>query len=174
MRVLFIGNSHTYFNDMPEIFAELARKKGIACEVTMITHGGWFLHQHQKEPEVRFNILYGNYDYVVLQEHAHPFGPKEDMLEAAMAINQWIQEAGQRKMTEAYREMAEQLGAVLAPVGEEWWQYKQAHPETEMYAPDGEHASETGSRLAAEILLRVILEHDAGKGLTADRPAQTV
>lgn len=26
MRVLFIGNSHTYFNDMPEIFAELARK----------------------------------------------------------------------------------------------------------------------------------------------------
>lgn len=143
MRVLFIGNSHTYFNDMPEIFAELARKKGIACEVTMITHGGWFLHQHQKEPEVRFNILYGNYDYVVLQEHAHPFGPKEDMLEAAKAINQWIQEAGstpvaymtwaektneagQRKMTEAYREMAEQLGAVLAPVGEEWWRYKQA------------------------------------------------
>ena len=68
------------------------------------------------------------------------------MLEAAKAINQWIQEAGstpvaymtwaektneagQRKMTEAYREMAEQLGAVLAPVGEEWWQYKQAHPE---------------------------------------------
>ena len=41
-------------------------------------------------------------------------------------------------MTEAYREMAERLGAVLAPVGEEWWQYKQAHPETEMYAPDGE------------------------------------
>lgn len=191
MRVLFIGNSHTYFNDMPEIFAELARKKGIACEVTMLTHGGWFLHQHQKEPEVRFNILYGNYDYVVLQEHAHPFGPKEDMLEAAKAINQWIQEAGstpvaymtwaektneagQQKMTETYREMAEQLGAVLAPVGEEWWRYKQAHPETEMYAPDGEHASETGSRLAAEILLRVILEHDAGKGLTADRPAQTV
>lgn len=80
MRVLFIGNSHTYFNDMPEIFAELARMKGIACEVTMITHGGWFLHQHQKEPEVRFNILYGNYDYVVLQEHAIRSGQRRTCL----------------------------------------------------------------------------------------------
>lgn len=74
MRVLFIGNSHTYVNDMPELFAGMAREKGIPCEVTMIAHGGWFLHQHQKEPDVRFNILFGNYDYVVLQEHAHPFG----------------------------------------------------------------------------------------------------
>ena len=120
-------------------------------------------------------------DFVVLKSYVSPFL----MLISVFAFI-WqtyiiiafflffFNEAGQQKMTEAYREMAEQLGAVLAPVGEEWWQYKQAHPETEMYTSDGEHASETGSRLAAEILLRVILEHDAGKGLTADRPAQTV
>ena len=27
MRVLFIGNSHTYVNDMPELFAGMAREK---------------------------------------------------------------------------------------------------------------------------------------------------
>ena len=42
MRILFIGNSHTYVNDMPEIVARLAKKDGIDCEVVMIAHGGWF------------------------------------------------------------------------------------------------------------------------------------
>ena len=174
MKVLFIGKSHTYFNDMPELFAGMAKDKGIPCEVTMIAHGGWFLHQHQKEPEVRFNILYGNYDYVVLQEHAHPFGPEEVMTEAAKEICKWIREAGstpvaymtwaekeneagQQQMTDAYRRMAEETGAVLAPVGEEWWKYIHAHPDVQMYALDGQHASPEGSALAAEILLEAIL-----------------
>lgn len=78
LRILFIGNSHTYFNDMPEMVAERFRKTKYDCEVTMIAHGGWFLEQHVNEPDVRFNILYGHYDYVVLQEHAHPFCPEEN------------------------------------------------------------------------------------------------
>ena len=59
LRILFIGNSHTYFNDMPFMVSEMAREDGILCEVTMIAHGGWFLEQHVQEPDVRFNILYG-------------------------------------------------------------------------------------------------------------------
>lgn len=57
------------------------------CEVTMIAHGGWFLEQHANEPDVRFNILYGHYDYVVLQEHAHPFGPEEKFYGAVRQLN---------------------------------------------------------------------------------------
>ncbi|MBQ8638349.1 MAG: SGNH/GDSL hydrolase family protein [Lachnospiraceae bacterium] len=176
MRVLFIGNSHTYVNDMPRLFAELARKDGYSCEVTMITHGGWFLAQHQEDPQTRFNILYGNYDYVVLQEHAHPFGPEEKMINAAKAINQWIREAGstpvaymtwsekvnpegQARMTAAYEQMAAEIGAVLAPVGVEWWKFMKENPGVEMYAPDGEHASLTGSRLAAEVIWKAIQEN---------------
>ena len=62
----------------------------------MIAHGGWYLEQHVKEPDVRFNILYGHYDYVVLQEHAHPFGPEEKFFEAARMLSQWIREAGSK------------------------------------------------------------------------------
>lgn len=173
MRVLFIGNSHTYYNDMPKLFAQQAAQDGVSCEVTMITHGGWFLAQHKEEPEVRFNILYGGYDYVVLQEHAHPFGPVEKMFEAAEAITSWIREAGstpvaymtwaqkgkeelQPVMTEAYERMAEQLGAVLAPVGVEWWKFIHANPDVEMYAPDGAHASPEGSQLAAGVIWKAV------------------
>ncbi len=40
MRVLFIGNSHTYYNDMPHLFAQICQEKGIDTEVTMLAHGG--------------------------------------------------------------------------------------------------------------------------------------
>ncbi len=180
MRILFIGNSHTYYNDMPAMLAGLAGKEGIPCEVTMIAHGGWYLEQHQKEPEVRFNILHGNYDYVVLQEHAHPFGPEEKMLDAAKAICAWAEEAGstpvaymtwskkgreeeQAPMTEAYRRMAEEHKAVLAPVGERWWEYIHAHPDVEMYDSDGAHASAAGSAFAAQVLWEAIREREKGR-----------
>lgn len=154
---------------MPGLVAGLARKGGADCEVAMIAHGGWFLEQHAAEPEVRFNIIYGNYDYVVLQEHAHPFGPEEKMFSAAEKIGGWIREAGstavaymtwaekeneagQARMTAAYEKMAQDLPALLAPVGTQWWKYRNAHPEVEMYAPDGAHASLQGSQLAAEVI----------------------
>lgn len=53
LRLLFIGNSHTYCNDMPLMAAKKARAAGYDCEVTMIAHGGWFLAQHVEEPDVR-------------------------------------------------------------------------------------------------------------------------
>ena len=181
MRILFIGNSHTFYNDMPAILAGLARKEGILCEVTMIAHGGWYLEQHQAEPEIRFNILHGHYDYVVLQEHAHPFGPEEKMLNAAGTLCAWIREAGsipvaymtwarkgkeeeQPVMTAAYRRMAEEQNALLAPVGEKWWEYLHANPDAEMYNEDGAHASEAGSAFAAGVLWETIRRHaDAGR-----------
>ena len=94
LAILFIGNSHTYFNDMPLMVQRCAEDAGYGCRVNMIAHGGWFLAQHAEEPDVRFNILYGHYDYVVLQEHAHPFGPVEKFREAAIKLNQMIRQAG--------------------------------------------------------------------------------
>ena len=176
LRILFIGNSHTYYNDMPlMVRRRFVEEDGYDCEVTMIAHGGWFLAQHVEEPDVRFNIRYGNYDYVVLQEHAHPFGPEEKFYEAARTLTGWIKEAGsrpviymtwakkdepgaQRRMTEAHRKIAEETGSLLAPVGEEWWDYMRSRPDLEMYSGDGRHASEAGSEFAAKWIWQVIRE----------------
>ena len=53
--------------------AERFRKDGYDCEVAMIAHGGWSLSQLMEEPEVQFNIRYGHYDYVMLQDMSNPF-----------------------------------------------------------------------------------------------------
>ena len=169
LSILFIGNSHTYYNDMPRLVKLRADEKGYNCRVTMIAHGGWYLSQHAEEPDVRFNILYGQYDYVVLQEHAHPFGPEKDFLNAAIALNKMIREAGstpiiyecwakkdepekQARMNEVHRHVAEEIKALIAPVGENWRTYQKSWPDLEMYDEDGAHASRAGSDFAAKYI----------------------
>lgn len=169
MRILFIGNSHTYYNDLPAMVSRIAKEDGIDCAVTMIAHGGWFLEQHVNEPEVRFNILHGEYDYVVLQEHSHPFPEYEKYYHAVESLNEWIKEAGSKtviyatwakksepnlqEMMDTYHEKAASaLHAILAPVGKKWWQYQKFNPQDELYYEDGAHASSKGSMLAAHII----------------------
>lgn len=179
MRVLFIGNSHTYVNDMPQIFAEICRKSGVSTEVTMLTHGGMGWDFHKEQPEVRFNIRYGNYDAVVLQHTAHPMGDLGVMHESGARLIEWVKEANARPvlymtwtaerdgaaaqsgMSEPYRRLAKEYGCDIAPVGEAWWRFHAACPGETLYAEDGEHASLTGSTLAAFTVASVILGRPA-------------
>ena len=46
MKILFIGNSYTYYNDMPAIFKALCEENGQTVEVASVTKGGWLLHRY--------------------------------------------------------------------------------------------------------------------------------
>ena len=189
VRILFIGNSHTYFNDLPHIVQVLAEEEGYDCQATMLAHGGWYLAQHAEEPEVRFNIRYGKYDYVVLQEHSHPFGPEEKFFKAVLALNQMIREAGstpviyatwarktepqeQERMNAAHARIADETGALLAPAGKYWWVYQKNRPELELYAEDGAHASRAGSEFAAKYIWEIIQNDLAGSSSGSPSPGR--
>ena len=177
MRVLFIGNSHTYFNDMPHIFKMICQENNIDMEVTMIAHGYKGLDFHKNEPEVRFNILYGNYDYVILQHLQTGFD--ENVLNTSVeAINQFIkmanskavlympwtikgEEEKQKYMSDAYLNLGKRLNISVAPVGIVWWSFKKDHPEVELYFKDDKHASEMGSTLAAYTIFNTIFNKKA-------------
>ena len=60
--------------------------------------------------------------------------------------------------TKAFRQAAEEANALLAPVGELWWEYRKNHPEVEMYAEDNAHASREGSEFAADCIWNTIKE----------------
>lgn len=185
MRIMFIGNSHTYFNDLPHRVCSRAEESGFPTEVTMIAHGGWYLKQHVEEPDVKFNIKYGHYDYVVLQEHSHPFDRLEDYEEAVKTLSAWIKEAGsvpviygtwsqkaepqeQERMNETNRRLSQTYGTLYAPVGERWWSHQASSLDIEMYASDGAHASPAGSEFAAMIIWETIRAH-ASQKLSADK-----
>lgn len=51
MNILFIGNSYTYYNDLPLIFASLANDNGRNVKTSSVTLGGAMLYQFVDEKE---------------------------------------------------------------------------------------------------------------------------
>ena len=72
LRILFIGNSHTYLHKMPWILCELAAvHEGVRpVEVDQCTGNGVSLEWHWHNPGTRGKIAEGGWDYVVLQERS--------------------------------------------------------------------------------------------------------
>lgn len=172
-KILFIGNSHTYFHDMPQMVRELFSCSGEPFSVTILTHGGMTLDWHFHQEQTRFNILYGEYDFIVLQQAAHPFDGYQALSDGVSAIRglaeglpsqfvlymTWAEKAhpeNQAEMSGAYLRVAEEQGTRLAPVGELWQKFRKEHPERELYFQDGAHASPLGSFLAACCIFRAI------------------
>ncbi|MEM8859410.1 MAG: DUF4886 domain-containing protein [Chloroflexota bacterium] len=68
--VLFVGNSFTYYNDLPGMFRELAQAGGYNVRVDMVAEGGASLQDHSFSPETLDAIISNRWDYVVLQEQS--------------------------------------------------------------------------------------------------------
>jgi len=72
LRVLFVGNSYTYVNRLPEMIRQmsLAAKERRPMECRLIAPGGCSLEKHWNDGAVAQAIAGGGWDYVVLQEQS--------------------------------------------------------------------------------------------------------
>lgn len=184
MRILMLGNSLTFYNDMPARLAGL-----IGAEVTAHTRGGARLSEHiNPKTELGSKTLPAletePWDYVILQEMSNaPITSKAAFLRSISALCEKIHNAGATpllfatwayqkgspqmekmdisydvmaaQMAESYREAAEQNDALLAEVGTAFYEHSKSE---NLYADDGCHPNEAGSKLAAEIIAAVILD----------------
>ncbi len=66
-RVLFIGNSLTYFNNMPQTFESIANSLDNATDVTMYAPGGVGLVRHASDSVVYSLFRQGIWDAVIIQ-----------------------------------------------------------------------------------------------------------
>lgn len=66
-KVLFIGNSITYYNNMPQTFEAIANDKGNNTAVTMYAPGGTGFINHAYDQNVFKKFRAGGWDYIVLQ-----------------------------------------------------------------------------------------------------------
>jgi hypothetical protein len=69
-RVLFLGNSYTYANDLPQLLADIANSTGKTLIFDMNAPGGYYLGEHLTNPTSLAKIASGNWDNVVLQEQS--------------------------------------------------------------------------------------------------------
>jgi len=80
LRVLFIGNSYTYTNDLPNIIKNLAISGGDTLIHQSSTPGGHTFQQHSSNSTTLALIQQGSWDYVVLQEQSQlPSFPDSDV-----------------------------------------------------------------------------------------------
>lgn len=69
-RVLFLGNSYTYVNNLPQLVANMARATGDSLVFDSYVPGGYTLDQHATDPVALGKVMLGNWDYLVLQEQS--------------------------------------------------------------------------------------------------------
>ena len=79
IKILFIGNSYTYRNDMPSIFENIAISKGKKVYVDDCTLGKASIYIHSNRFAVMNAIKSQDWDYVIIQGSSRDF-LKEDSL----------------------------------------------------------------------------------------------
>lgn len=188
LRILFIGNSYTIQNDLPDMLARLLQAGGYEPAVKMIAHGGWTLADHARSDETVDAIIGGRWDYVLLQEQsvlpALAGRREKEMYPAVRALDEMIRKGGaqtvlimtwgrrdglpaenfpdydsmQTTLATGTTEIADELGAIVAPVGLAWQRTLALQPEYDLWDADGSHPSATGSYLAAAVLYATLLQ----------------
>lgn len=195
IRVLFVGNSYTYGNKLPQLVAAMARadKTVAPMEVKMIASGGKNLIWHSQNKPTLDAISEG-WDYVILQDQSlTPTLMPQRTRKGAVVLDAAIKKAGaktmffmtwQRKPTpkllkqypdmhkrnsETYMSIARELKATVAPVGYAWKAACDADPNCPLYAKDNSHPSRTGTYLAACVFYSTIYNKPS-----AELPAQVI
>lgn len=94
-KVLFVGDSLTYVNDLPRMFSDLARSRGDLVEVDLTAKGGNSLRDHLNSAWFHTKLQAKPWDFVVLQEQSQiPAFPPDEvaqrMTPAALELNRLI------------------------------------------------------------------------------------
>jgi hypothetical protein len=179
LRVLFIGNSYTYFNNLPQMLAGLAAsaKPPRSMETEMVTVGGATLKSLWASGKPQKALIHGKWDYVVLQEQSTlgmgqvvngipQINDPKNFHESARMIDAEVKKLGakpifymtwarkdspekQPLLTDAYLRIGKELNDTVAPVGQAWQAALKARPDFALHVADKSHPNPAGSYLAA-------------------------
>jgi hypothetical protein len=177
--LLFIGNSLTYTNDLPEVVARVAEAAQDPVRVAMVAGGNLAVIDHVNgSTDAVAQIDRGKWSFVVLQQGPTPAGVCRDtLIIAAMRLAPHIRQAGARPVlflpwarqgspqwldfaSESATLAARSVGGIVAPIGTAWRDALSADPTTPLYAPDGYHPAPAGTLLAALTLYDRLLGRD--------------
>ena len=174
--LLFIGNSHTYLHYMPQMLVKLVEADGgpQTLVVAQATGDGVSLDWHWHNQETRALLVGRAWDYVVLQDRSGgPIEAQDTMLEYGRRFAGEIRKLGartvfymtwanrrrpetQKLLQEAYRRLADETEALLAPVGTAWAMALKANAGLRLHHADNRHANPTGAYLSACVFYTLI------------------
>ncbi len=176
--VLFVGNSHTHFNDLTDTVAAMIRHRRPGKTVLVGGVMCGFLEHAADDPLCRAEIETRPWKHVVLQaqqisESGKFVYSQAEGIELASTARgrgatvhfyaEWglRGKPGDGPRTEAiYQEMAKASGTTVAPVGRAWDLALAEKPDLPLYAPDGNHQTDVGAFLTAAVLFAAVTGDD--------------
>jgi len=188
IHILFLGNSYTFTNNLPEILVDLAQAGGHDLQATMLAQGGLTLEKHAASNETLEQVKQPIWDFVVLQEQSvlpsNPSEREQSMYPAVRLLNTEIVAAGaepilfmtwgrrdglpqsgfgdfsamQSELANGFLEIANELDMIVAPVGEAWQSAILQDAQLDLWQTDGSHPSLAGSYLAACVFYAVVYQ----------------
>jgi hypothetical protein len=183
--LLFVGNSHTTSGAVPTRLQEICARYDIEISLTVIAPNGASLADNKEAAIAR--LQEGGFDYAVFQEGGY-WGPDdlfEDFLELTALLFGAARESGaipvlylpalladgrpfQQAMSWAHEQAARDNEAILVNAGEAWIYALDNHPEfvleaaggdeIALYKSDGEHASDAGAYLTANVFAATLFD----------------
>lgn len=169
-RVLFVGNSLTYFNNLPEIVRKVAASDGVQLTVESIAYPDYALMDHLAEGKVQKKLESGNYDFLVVQQGpSSQVDGKEWLLNAGFILSPICKKYGvdlifymvwpaRSRMQDFpavykhYKLAADTTQSIFSPAGQAWLEAWHKSPGLALYGVDNFHPSYNGSLLAAMVI----------------------
>jgi hypothetical protein len=179
-RILFIGNSLTYTNDLPGTVGRLASVAGDSFEVESVAYPNYALIDHVHGPSDAVGLIRSEaWDYVVLQQGPSSLPISRDtLILATKLLDSDIRAAGGRtaelmvwpdrdniaafdQVRGSYQAAALAVDGLFLPGGEAWRTAWVFDPSIPLYGGDGFHPGQLGTLLTALVVYEGITGRDA-------------
>ena len=174
LKVLFVGNSYTYVQNLPQIVSIISDSTKTKLVTRKSTVGGAYLSEHwygSRGLKTKDIITKGHFNIVILQENSMgTIQQKDSTIKYAKLLCDLIKSSGakpclymtwarekvpqyQEVIESVYSNMALENGAILVPVGKAWQLAMKLRPSIGLYDPDGSHPSNLGAVLSAYVFV---------------------
>ena len=178
--ILFIGNSFTFYWNLPLVVEAMANERNYNYDITQSTASGSSLKDHwfeNDELKSKTLIATGRYDRVVLQDHS--LNPLQNLVESRryfIDFIEWVKANNGAPyiyatwmykgisnnnydvvdpIQDALQPVADKTGAVMVPIDQAFRTLQKRHPNIPIFMSDNKHPSPVGTYLAACVYFRI-------------------
>ena len=188
-KILFVGNSFTFYWNLPSLVNEMCNYSGDIVDIYQSTAGGATLKQHwvgDKNLKTMDLLKENKYSLIILQDHSpNPILKTKESLEYFSRFIKIAKKNSSRSIiygTWTYPSMpikssygkdpiisnliplSKEFNVPIAPVGTAFRLFQERYPNISLFTSDNKHPSPVGTYLAACIFYRMITKKNS-KGL---------
>ena len=174
VNILFIGNSLTYTNNLPDLVKKNAKIKGLKVHTKLIAFPNYSIVDHWNDGQVQELIATEKFDYLIIQQGPSSQNDGRKMLIENGKDYSSLCELYDTKLCylmvwpslvnfhtfdgviKNHEDAAAINNAILLPVGKIWKDHIDSSNSYEYYSSDGFHPSLKGSQIAAQVIVEYL------------------